>query len=193
MKDSQHTSTLLMNVPKFLKSTPLPSLTQLAAGCKSSNKLEYDAQSCILTCMPYIPCILFNVFRLQWTSSTAWGSAGGQGIPQALQQGAAATLSDRDKYRAHTGRLHPGHTFVLAGVETYGHLGSPTMRYLRTLSDIASTRSLAVTRGSFLARAHRELSVALVQSQGVYHCALCAVSCWGFRASSVAWSGHSLP
>jgi hypothetical protein len=37
---------------------------------------------------------------------------------------------------------------------------------LRTLSDIASARSLAVTRGSFLASAHRELSVALVHSQG---------------------------
>jgi hypothetical protein len=48
------------------------------------------------------------------------------------------------------------------------------MRYLRTLSDLASARSLAVTRGSFLASAHRELSVALVQSQGcVYRsCAL---------------------
>jgi hypothetical protein len=48
------------------------------------------------------------------------------------------------------------------------------MRYLRTLSDVASARSLAVTRGSFLASAHRELSVALVQSQGyVYRsCAL---------------------
>jgi hypothetical protein len=45
---------------------------------------------------------------------------------------------------------------------------------LRTLSDVASARSMAVTRGSFLASAHRELSVALVQSQGyVYRsCAL---------------------
>jgi hypothetical protein len=61
-----------------------------------------------------------------------------------------------------------------ASVETYGHLGSPSMRYLRTLSDVASARSLALTRGSFPASAHRELSVALVQSQGyVYRsCAL---------------------
>jgi hypothetical protein len=43
-----------------------------------------------------------------------------------------------------------------------------------SLSDVASARSPAVTRGSFLASAHRELSVALVQSQGyVYRsCAL---------------------
>jgi hypothetical protein len=48
------------------------------------------------------------------------------------------------------------------------------MWYLRTLSDIASRRSLTVTRGSLLAFGHRELSVALVQSQGyVYRsCAL---------------------
>jgi hypothetical protein len=48
------------------------------------------------------------------------------------------------------------------------------IRYLGTLSDVASARSLAVTRGSFLASGHRELSVALVQSHGyVYRsCAL---------------------
>jgi hypothetical protein len=40
------------------------------------------------------------------------------------------------------------------------------MRYLRNLMDVASARSLAVTRGSFLASGHRELSVVLVQSQG---------------------------
>jgi hypothetical protein len=65
-------------------------------------------------------------------------------------------------------------TFVPASVETYGHLGRPMMRYLRTLSDVGSARSLTVTRGSFLASAHRELGVALVPSQGyVYRsCAL---------------------
>jgi hypothetical protein len=89
-------------------------------------------------------------------------------------RGSAAALRDRHKYRAHAGHLHPGHTFVPASVETYGHLGRVIMRYLRTLSDVAPGRSLAVIRGSFLASAHRELSVALVQSQGyVYRsCAL---------------------
>jgi hypothetical protein len=50
----------------------------------------------------------------------------------------------------------------------------PIMRYLCTLMDVAMARSLAVTRGLFLASVHRELSVALVQSQGyVYRsCAL---------------------
>jgi hypothetical protein len=87
---------------------------------------------------------------------------------------AAAALHDRNKYRAHAGHLHLGHTFVPASIETYGHLGRPIIRYLLTLSDVALARSLAVTQGSFLASAHREFSVALVQSQGyVYRsCAL---------------------
>jgi hypothetical protein len=63
---------------------------------------------------------------------------------------------------------------VLASVETYGHLGKPIMRYIRTVSDLASSHSLAVIGGFFLAIAHREMIEALVQSQGyVYHaCAL---------------------
>jgi hypothetical protein len=81
-------------------------------------------------------------------------------------RGAAAALRDRDKNRAYAGHLHPGHTFVPASVDTHAHLGRPFMRYLRTLSEVASARSLAVTRGSLLASAHRELCVALVQSQG---------------------------
>jgi hypothetical protein len=59
-----------------------------------------------------------------------------------------------------------GHTCVPASAATTWHLGKPIMRYVRTMSDIASACSLAVTRGSLLASAHRQLSVALVQSQG---------------------------
>jgi hypothetical protein len=80
--------------------------------------------------------------------------------------GAAATLRDRSTYKAHAGHLHHGRTFVPASVETYGHLGKPFMRYIRTLSNTASARSLAATRGSFPASARRELSMALGQSQG---------------------------
>jgi hypothetical protein len=96
-------------------------------------------------------------------------------------RGAVAALRDRSKYQAHAGHLHPGHTFVPASVETYGHLGKSIMRYLRTVSDIASVRSLDVTQGSFLASAHRELSVALEQSQGyVYRsCALLLAKAFG--------------
>jgi hypothetical protein len=43
------------------------------------------------------------------------------------------------------------------------------MQSIRTLSNTASARSLAVTQGPFLASAHRELSVAVVQSQGSVH------------------------
>jgi hypothetical protein len=64
------------------------------------------------------------------------------------------------------GHLHPGHTFVPASAETSGHLRRRIMWCLRTLSDIALARSLAVTRGLFFASAHWGLSVALVQSQG---------------------------
>jgi hypothetical protein len=56
-------------------------------------------------------------------------------------RGAAAALRDRSKHRAHVGYLYPGHTFVLAGIGTYGQLGRPIMRYRRTLSDIALTLS----------------------------------------------------
>jgi hypothetical protein len=81
-------------------------------------------------------------------------------------RGTAAALRDRSKCQAHAGHRHLGHTFVGAGVETYGHPGKPIMRYLRTLNDISSPCSRAVTGGWLLASAHRELSVALVQSQG---------------------------
>jgi hypothetical protein len=84
---------------------------------------------------------------------------------------ATAVLLDRSKHNTHAGHLHPSHTFVPASLKTYGHLGRPVMQCLRTLSCIASARSQAVTRGSFLASTHRDSSVALVQSQGsVYRC-----------------------
>jgi hypothetical protein len=77
-------------------------------------------------------------------------------------RGASAALRDRSKYRTHARHLHRGHTSVPASVETYGHLGKPIMRYLRTLSDVASVHSVAVTPGALLASSHRELSVVLV-------------------------------
>ena len=40
------------------------------------------------------------------------------------------------------------------------------VRYLNNLSDAAALGTVGVTRGSFLASAYRELSVALVRSQG---------------------------
>jgi hypothetical protein len=111
---------------------------------------------------------------------------------EALTQGAAAALRDRSKYKAHAGHLHPGHTFVPASIKTYGHLGKPVMGAFRTPSDIASTRSQAVTRGSFLARGPRELSVALAQSQS-YEYRTRAFARQGFWAAGVAWGGHSFP
>jgi hypothetical protein len=65
-------------------------------------------------------------------------------------RGAAATLRDRNKYRAHAGHLHPGHTFVSTSIETYVHLGKPIMQYLRTMSDTASVRSWLLPGDRFL-------------------------------------------
>ena len=67
------------------------------------------------------------------------------------------------KHRGNNGHHHPGRTFVPASVETQGYLGKPLVRYLNTLSEVAATRGPAVTKGSFLAGAHRELSVALIK------------------------------
>ena len=59
-----------------------------------------------------------------------------------------------------------GCTFIPASVETYGSLGKPLVRCLNTLSEVAAARRPAVTKGAFLAGAHRELSVALIKCQG---------------------------
>ena len=86
------------------------------------------------------------------------------------KQHAASVLQDwiRTKYRGHNGHYHPGYTFIPASVETYGYLAKPLVRYLNTLSGVAAASHCwpAVTKGSFLACAHRELSVALIKCQG---------------------------
>ena len=76
-------------------------------------------------------------------------------------QGSAAAKRDALKYRGHdSSHYYPGYTFIAASVETYGYLGKPLVRYLKTLSEVAAARGPAVTKGYFLAGAHRELSVA---------------------------------
>jgi hypothetical protein len=89
-------------------------------------------------------------------------------------RGAAAALRDWDKWLGACRPSAPWPHLCSASVETYGHLNRPIMQYLRTCSNVASARPLPVTRGLFLDSAHREPSVALVQSQGfVYRfCAL---------------------
>ena len=67
------------------------------------------------------------------------------------------------KCLGNNGHHHPGHTFIPASVEAYGYLGKLLVRYLNTLSDVAAAWAPAVTKGSFLAGAHRELSVALIK------------------------------
>ena len=84
----------------------------------------------------------------------------------AAMQGSAAAKLDALKHRGHNGRHHPGCTFISASVEIDGYLGKPIVLYLNTLSEVAAARGPAMTKGSFLAGAHRELSVALIKCLG---------------------------
>ena len=70
---------------------------------------------------------------------------------------------DAVKYRRNNGHHHPGRTFIPASMETYGYLIKLLVRYLNTLSEVAAARGPAATKGSFLAGAHWELSVALIR------------------------------
>ena len=83
----------------------------------------------------------------------------------AAMQGSAAAKRDALKYRGHNGHYHPGYTFIPASVEAYGYLGKPLVRYLNTLSEVGAARGPVVTKGSFLAGAHQELSVVLIKCQ----------------------------
>ena len=65
--------------------------------------------------------------------------------------------------RGHHGHYHPGYTFIPASVGTYGYLGKPLVRYLNPLSEVAAAQGPAVTKGSFPAGAHRELSMGLIK------------------------------
>ena len=70
----------------------------------------------------------------------------------------------------HNGHYHPDYTFIPASIETYGYVGKPLVRYLNTVRKVAAARGPAVTQCSFLAGAHRELSLVLIKCQGsVYH------------------------
>ena len=80
-------------------------------------------------------------------------------------QESAAAKRDALKYRVNNGHHHPGHTFIPAAVETYGYLGKPLVRYLNTPSEVAAARGPAVSKGYFLAGAHRKVSVASIKCQ----------------------------
>jgi hypothetical protein len=86
----------------------------------------------------------------------------------ALRPGPSAQKKDQDKYRGNNGHEHhlQGFTFVPAFVETYGYLGKPFMRFLNHRSEAVAYRTVGMSKGSFLASALRELSVALIRSQG---------------------------
>ena len=87
-------------------------------------------------------------------------------IDAAAIQRSAAAKRNAVIYWGDDGHHYPGHTFVPASLKTYGHLEKPLVRYLNILSEVAAIRGPAVTKGYFLAGAHRELSVALIKCQG---------------------------
>jgi hypothetical protein len=83
------------------------------------------------------------------------------------KRGTAAALRVWSKYRHLRANCNPVTPLCLsASTRTGTSESTSVMQFIHTLSDIASARSLADTQGSFLASAYRELSVALVQSQG---------------------------
>jgi hypothetical protein len=150
-----------------------PSYTSVGAAAAGRQGARADIE---VTLPPLHGPTLLDIFMIHPRCTTYVADA-------SQTRGAAAALRHRDKYQVHAGHLHPGHTFVPASVDTYGHLDRPMMQYLRTRSDVASAPFRAVTRGSFMASAHRELSVALMQSQGyVYRsCALLLAKASGGR------------
>ena len=108
-------------------------------------------------------CVVRSSIYSYIASSIVTDAATVQGL---VAQGSAAAQRDALKYRGNNGQHHPGHAFIPASVEIYGYLGKPLARYLNTLSEVAASQGPAVTKGSLLAGAHRELSVALIKCHG---------------------------
>ena len=77
--------------------------------------------------------------------------------------GAAATERDDFKRRKYAGN-GCAEAFIPLSVETYGRLGKPAIRLVRTLAAAASVGGL-LSRSAFCAAAYTELSVALVKGQ----------------------------
>jgi hypothetical protein len=89
--------------------------------------------------------------------------------------------------------VQPGQASVPRSVEAYGHLGKPIMSI--TLHSYPEQHrpcafSLAVGPGSFLGSAHRDVGVALVQSQ-TYLSRSCMMVVT--KAVGAAWGELSLP
>jgi hypothetical protein len=133
-----------------------PRYAEVGQAASSRQGARADIHAALLP--PYGPTLL-DVPIIHPRSSAYLASA-------ARAQGSAAGFRDRQKFRANSGHQHAGYKFVPASVEPYGYLGKPLVGYLRTFSALAAGRTLGVSRGSFLASAYRELSVALVCSQG---------------------------
>lgn len=67
-------------------------------------------------------------------------------------------MTPSSKYRCNSGHHHLRHKVVPASVETQsGFLGNPLVRCLNSVSEAAAARGPAVSRGPFIASAHRGL------------------------------------
>jgi hypothetical protein len=92
-------------------------------------------------------------------------------VRAAREVGAAAAARDAHKRRLYAGR-RTGHDFDLVpfSVESYGRLGGPTMRYLGTLAEVAST-SGRVSKRAAMEASLRLVSVTLCKGVAAMYCA----------------------
>ena len=77
-----------------------------------------------------------------------------------LAPGTAAAISRRRKHAAFASHRVQGLNFNGFAIESYGYVDAEAMTFLRAVSKAASSTG-HVTYGTFLASAHREISVAL--------------------------------
>jgi hypothetical protein len=83
-------------------------------------------------------------------------------------QGAAAVAARKKKCNASQRYRVRGLTFFAFALESYGHLDTQAMDYIRHIGFAAATTG-TVTCGSFVASVHREISVALVKgNHGIF-------------------------
>jgi hypothetical protein len=74
--------------------------------------------------------------------------------------GSAAAAASKRKHRAFASHRVPGLTFYAYAIESYGYVDKDGMDLMRALA-LAASSTGKVKYGSFLASAHREISVAL--------------------------------
>jgi hypothetical protein len=108
----------------------------------------------------------------------------------AAMPGAAAAATDLRKTAAYRRGGYQGFTFVPFSVESYGRLGCPAMAFLNELAEVAAS-SGAVSKGAFLARALRGISVALCRGNAALFRA--GLSVYAHTTGTDVRSGDAVP